>query len=144
MNASFPIPTGLLNSLTNGQPGGLAEGSRWSFRVPGETTTGKPRWMAEHPGRVPDPDRTRYRVARSSWLGSDEGGTPCRGADTFGAITRRPPPPKPAATSGYPLTTLRFDQSGMSKLHGALGQRAVPLGYNPVGVVGLLPFNREE
>ena len=127
----------LLNLLVNSQPGGLAEGSRWSFRAQGETTTGKPRWMAEHPGGVPDPDRTCDSVARSSWLGSEESGTPCRGADIFCAITRRSPPPKPTATSGYLLATLRVDQAGMSKLPGALGQRALPPNASRISLAAL-------
>jgi hypothetical protein len=130
----------LLNLLVNSQPGGLAEGSRWSFRAQGETTTGKPRRMAEHPGGVPDPARTCDSVARSNWFGRDESSTPCRGADICCAITRRPPPPSPAATSGCPLATLRVDPAGMSKLHGALGQRALPPNASRISIAALPRF----
>ena len=41
-------------SKLQGQPGGLAEGSRWSFRAKGGTTTGKPYRIVEHPGGVPE------------------------------------------------------------------------------------------
>jgi len=104
----------------NSQPGGLAEGSRWSFRAQGETTTGKPRRIA-HPGGVPDPAPACYSVVRSNWLGSDGSGTPCRGAGIGCAITRRSPPPKPAATAGYRLATLRVDPAGRSKRLAHLG-----------------------
>jgi hypothetical protein len=33
-----------------GQPGGLSDGSRWSFRATGKTTTGKACRMVQHPG----------------------------------------------------------------------------------------------
>ena len=143
--ASFPRPSPPLHGeegdlLVNSQPGGLAEGSRWSFRAQGETTTGKPRRMAEHPGGVPDPARTCDSVARSNWFGRDESSTPCRGADICCAITRRPPPPSPAATSGCPLATLRVDPAGMSKLHGALGQRALPPNASRISIAALPRF----
>jgi hypothetical protein len=114
----------------NSQPGGLREGSRWSFRAHGETTTGKPRRMAEHPGGVPDPARTCYGVARSSWLGSDQSGTHCRGADSSCAITRRSPPPKPMATSRHPLATLRVDLAGKSKHFAQIGCGVAALRIN--------------
>src|SRR5664279_797245 len=37
-------------------------------------------------------------------------------------VTRRSPPPKPSATSGYFLATLRVDRSGMSKLQRGAGK----------------------
>jgi hypothetical protein len=143
--ASSPLPSppwhgGEGDLLAYGQLGGLAEGSRWSFRAQGETTTGKPRRMAEHPGGVPDPARTCDSVARSNWFGRDESSTPCRGADICCAITRRPPPPSPAATSGCPLATLRVDPAGMSKLHGALGQRALPPNASRISIAALPRF----
>ena len=42
-----------------GQPAGLPDRSRWSYPLP-QTTTGKPRRMAEHSGGVPDPATMRF------------------------------------------------------------------------------------
>ena len=75
------------------------------------TTTGKPRRMAEHPGGVPEP--APAGPARSSRL--EGSGTPAGVQDLSCAVTRRSPPQKPSATSGYPLATLRVDRSRMSK-----------------------------
>jgi len=127
------------------EPEGRANPEGWQRVAGGRsgqrgTTTGKPRRMAEHPGGVPDPARTCDSVARSNWFGRDESSTPCRGADICCAITRRPPPPSPAATSGCPLATLRVDPAGMSKLHGALGQRALPPNASRISIAALPRF----
>src|ERR1035437_7659397 len=102
MNASphFPQPQ------RNGQPAGLPEGSRWSFRAQGETTTGKPRRMAQHPGG----GQTQPEGV-SAW--ADQVGlavttlAPPAGVRTSAALlpgSRRPPAPRrPPATVWQPF-----------------------------------------
>jgi hypothetical protein len=113
-------------------------------RGKGGTTTGKPRRMGEHPGGVPEPRRhdrsnpvttarpftlghlacsscSKYLGSISIRLGDDESGTPAGVQESSRNGTRRPPPPRPSATSGYPLATLRVDQSRRSNLQRQAG-----------------------
>jgi hypothetical protein len=93
--------------------------------------------MAEHPGGVPDLARTCYRLARSRGSAATSLAPPGGVRDISYAVTRRSPPPKPLATSGYPLATFQVDRSRIPKLHGALEtaqhtfKRADELGNTP-------------
>jgi hypothetical protein len=98
-----------------GQPGGLADGSWWSFGARGQRPPENvSRARAPRRGARPNPDMLPL------WH-------PCRGA---GHLLRRHPevaaPRIPPATSGYPLATLRVDHSRMSRFRGALGESALP------------------
>ena len=55
-----------------------------------------------------------YTLARLSRLNS-RSGTPVGVQAIFYAVIRRSPPHPPPATPGYPLATLRVDQTRMSK-----------------------------
>ncbi len=115
-----------------GQPGGLPEGSRWSYSyVPtGHRKTGSQR---RAPRRVCQnrPQRKTFRIARR---GSETSLAPPAGVqDISCAVTRRSPPPEPPVTSGYPLTTLRVDGS-------RLRPRSRSLSAYLCSAVRLLPY----
>jgi len=107
-------------SVWQGQPGGLGDGSRWSFRGVGERPPGS---CVGWP-RTPEGCQTRRCGGcsiSSCFIVSRLGLAPLRGA---GHLPRRCPEvaaPHPPATSGYPLATLRVDESRMAKLRGAPG-----------------------
>ena len=126
-------------SVWQGQPGGLGDGSRWSFRGKGERPPG---------GRVGWPSTPEgcqtWRCGgcsiRSGSIVSRLGLAPLRDA---GHHLRRYPEvaaPHAPATSGYPLATLRVDQSRMSKLCGAL--RTARPTFTRAGDLGNTPGNR--
>ena len=112
------------------QPGGLADGSRWSFRAKGGTTTGKPRQMVAHPGGVPEP-QTHDRGNANLEQPMRQGWHPCRGARPF--LPRCPEvaaPNKPPATSGYPLATLRVNRSRLFNIHWQAGRLRLEFGHS--------------
>jgi hypothetical protein len=77
-----------------GQPGGLVDGSRWSFGVKGERPPGsRVEWPSTPEGCQTQPGR--HCLARSSRLRSDESGTPAGVQDIWHVVTRRSPPPNP-------------------------------------------------
>ena len=111
------------------QPGGLPEGSRWSFWATGErppgTMSGRraPRRGARrgldtlHPG-------SHDRSLRN------QSGTPAGVQVNSCAAIRRSPPPRSPSTSGYLLPTLWVDQARMSISSGTV-ESAILLATHP-------------
>jgi hypothetical protein len=105
------------------QPAGLAEGSRWSFGAKGNdhrktgvnwpSTPGRGARSSETGPQQPPDDgpALHFGPLGSPGLAPQPG---CRTSPAPLPGGRRPP--RPPATSGYPLATLRVDQSRMSKL----------------------------
>ena len=87
------------------QPGGLADGSRWSCRAKRGTTTGKPRRIGRAPRRGARPGSDVLDLPSN--LHRDESGTPGRGCRRSPAPLpggRRPPNPRrPPATLWQPF-----------------------------------------
>ena len=96
------------------QPGGLPEGSRWSFWATGERPPGT---MSGR--RAPRRGARRgLDTLHLGWLDRalrNQSGTPAGVQVNSCPANRRSPPPSPPATSGYPLPTLRVDQARMSE-----------------------------
>ena len=100
------------------QPGGLPEGSRWSYGARGERPPEDVYWVCAprrgarcgldtlHPGSL---DRSLR----------NQSGTRAGVQVNSCAAIRRSPPPRPPSTSGYPLPTLRVDKARMSKFQRA-------------------------
>src|ERR1051325_4154546 len=103
------------------QPEGLTDGSRWSFRGKGGTTTGNCPSALLHPGGVPETARAHHRDKGS---GTPAGVQPARPPYPRG---RAPFPPRPPATICQPFglqkvearfrtyPILRFDDNAQSR-----------------------------
>ena len=108
--------------LPPSQPGGLPDGSRWSYGATGERPP-------EDVYRDRAPQRGARRGLEALHPGSHDGalrnqsGTPAGVQVNSCAAIRRSPPPRPPATSGDPLPTLRVDKARMSESQRAGGKR---------------------
>src|ERR1035438_1532697 len=91
------------------QPVRLPDGSRWSFGARGNDHR-KACFGSAHPEGVPDPAVTHSAPVSSTRL-RKQSGTPAGVQVISCAAIRRSPPPRPPATSGYLLATLRVDRS---------------------------------
>src|ERR1035437_5831611 len=96
-----------------GQPGGLADGSRWSFPLspkrPPESRVG---WSSTLEGCQTQPELLLLSLLRSA--PQRRAWHPFRGAGHLLRCYPEVAAPEPEATSGYPLATLRVDRSRMS------------------------------
>jgi len=115
-----PIAGGVAQTdRREGQPGGLADGSRWSFGAKGERPPGsRVGWPSTPEGCQTQPELLRLGPFESApqrqvWH-------PCRGAGHLPRCYPEVAAPQTSATSGYPLATLQVGQSRVSELHGAL------------------------
>ena len=124
-------------NLREGQPGGLPDGSRWSFGAKGERPPASrvewpstPEGCQTQPG-PPWPGPLESVPQRRVWH-------PCRGAGHLSRYYPEVAGSWGAATSGYLLPTLRVSRSGMSKLHGALDTAP----FKWVGDLGNTPCRR--